>query len=375
MRPFHPLVRMLSLILPMTIAGTDIAAQTQPPTAAEAERREAGGRGPGQRAPVARIGDQTIPFPVGDRMLRLPVFADGDIGGGPAVQTAVIVLHGTLRNADTYLDGMVDAVRAAAVPEPTLVIAPQFLAPPDAAADAGGHPLPPDLPLWSLDGWKEGAGAVAPAGLDPAAASSFAALDAVLRHLADRARFPALRRVVVAGHSAGGQVLARYAAASRGDADLGAAGVAVRWVVANPSSYLYFDRRRPRAEGEGFSEPATDCAGFDRYKYGLERSVAYLAGQAPADLVRRFLARDVRWLVGGEDRDPRHRFLDRTCAATLQGPHRLGRGQAYFAYLQLLAEPAPLAHRLAVVPGVGHDNRARFGSAEGRAALFGERGR
>lgn len=34
----------------MTIAGTDIAAQTQPPTAAEAERREAGGRGPGQRA-------------------------------------------------------------------------------------------------------------------------------------------------------------------------------------------------------------------------------------------------------------------------------------------------------------------------------------
>ncbi|BBK37974.1 hypothetical protein STAQ_30520 [Allostella sp. ATCC 35155] len=336
------------------------------------EAQEAAGRGPGQRAPVTRVGDQFVSFPVGDRTLRLPVFADRPLAEAGDAGLAVVVLHGTLRNADAYRDGMVAAVEAAGVAEPTLVLAPQFLAPPDGDSAAGGHELPPDVPLWSLEGWKAGAGAVRPAGLDAAASSSFAALDAVLRHLADRRRFPALRRVVVAGHSAGGQVLARYAAAGRGDAELAAAGVAVRWVVANPSSYLYLDRRRPAADG-GFAEPQTDCARFDRYKYGLDRVVPYLAGMPADDLRARFLARDVVWLLGGADNDPNHRFLDRTCAAQLQGPHRLGRGQAYFAYLGLLARPAPLRHRLVVVPGVGHDNRAMFGSAEGRAALLGER--
>lgn len=336
------------------------------------EAQEAAGRGPGQRAPVAQVGDQFVPFAAGDRMLRLPVFADRPLAAAGDTGVAVVVLHGTLRNADTYRDGMVAAVEAASVAGPTLVIAPQFLAPPDGDPAAGGHELPPDLPVWSLEGWKAGAGALQPAGLDAAASSSFAALDAVLAYLADRRRFPALRRVVVAGHSAGGQVLARYVAASRGDAELAAAGVAVRWVVANPSSYLYLDRRRPAADG-GFAEPQTDCARFDRYKYGLDRVVPYLAGMPADDLQARFLARDVVWLLGGADNDPNHRFLDRTCAAQLQGPHRLGRGQAYFAYLGLLARPEPLRHRLVVVPGVGHDNRAMFGSAEGRAALLGDR--
>ncbi|WP_374445023.1 hypothetical protein [Stella sp.] len=360
MRPSRRRARFLLLLAAMTFAGSDIAAQ------------ERAGRGPGQRAPVARVGDQSVPFPAGDRRLRLPVFADGDIAGAGDVERVVVVLHGTLRNADTYLDGMVAAVGEAAPAGRTLVIAPQFLAEPDGAAAAGGHRLADDLPLWTLEGWKEGAGAVAPAGLDPAAASSFAALDALLRHLADRGRFPALRRVIVAGHSAGGQVLARYAAAGRGDDALAAAGIAVRWVVANPSSYLYFDRRRPAADGGGFAEPAPGCAGFDRYKYGLEQPVPYLDGVPPDRLLARFLARDVVWLLGGSDDDPRHRFLDRTCAARLQGPHRLGRGQAYFAYLGLLARPATVGHRLAVVPGVGHDNRAMFGSPVGRQALFGD---
>lgn len=369
MRPYPRLaqvlfVQVLLVLLAMTTVPPDADAQTR-------TDREAGGRGPGQRAPVARVGDQSVPFPVGDRVLRLPVFADGPVDGGADVTRAVVVLHGTLRNADTYLDGMADAVRAASPPGRTLVVAPQFLSPPDADAKRGGHDIGGDVPVWSLDGWKEGAGAVRPKGLDPVAASAFAALDAVLRHLGDGGRFPSLRQVVVAGHSAGGQVLARYVAAGRGDDALVARGVAVRWVVANPSSYLYFDRRRPVGDGR-FLEPANDCDGFDTYKYGLERPVAYVAAAAPADLVRRLLGRDVVWLLGGADDDPNHRFLDRTCAARLQGPHRLGRGQAYFAYLGILAQPGPLRHRLAVVPRVGHDNRAMFGSAVGQAALFSE---
>ena len=359
MRPFQ----LLALVVLMILASNDNTARAQ-------GADEVSGRGPGQKAPVARVGDQSVAFAAGDRALRLPVFADRPIDRpAPDVRRAVVVLHGTMRNADVYLDGMAAAVAAAGLTAETLVVAPQFLA----DVDAAPHALADDQPRWSLDGWKEGAGATGPDGLDPAAASSFAALDAVLGHFADRARFPALARVIVAGHSAGGQVLARYAPAGRGDAALTAAGVAVRYVIANPSSYLYFDARRPLADGAGFAVPeATDCARFDRYKYGLRRPVPYLRDGPAAAMIGRFLARDVVYLLGAEDRDPGHRFLDRTCSARLQGPHRLGRGQNYFNYLKLLSGEAELKHRLIEVPGVGHDNRAMFGSAAGRAALFGD---
>jgi pimeloyl-ACP methyl ester carboxylesterase len=92
---------------------------------------------------------------------------------------------------------------------------------------------------WTLRGWIGGGAAVGPAPI-----GSFEALDAMLAMLADRKRFPALTRVVVAGHSGGGQVVQRYAVVGEGPAALAAVGVDVRYVVANPSSYLYFDASR-----------------------------------------------------------------------------------------------------------------------------------
>ncbi|MCC7272940.1 MAG: alpha/beta hydrolase, partial [Alphaproteobacteria bacterium] len=278
------------------------------------------------------------------------------------------VLHGTLRNADVYFDGMVAAAREAGVGGETMVVAPQFLA----DVDAAPHALDERVARWSVEGWKEGAPALHPAGGDPVAASSYAALDALVGHFADRALYPALATLVVAGHSAGGQVLARWAPTSRADEALVRAGVAVRHVIANPSSWLYFDARRPVAGGAGFAVPAGDaCAGYDDWKYGLRDPVPYAAG-ALAGIVPRFLGRDLVILLGAADDDPAHRLLDRSCAARLQGPHRLARGRAYSAYLADLARDAALRHRLLVVPGVGHDNRKMFGSACGRAALFGD---
>ena len=45
--------------------------------------------------------------------------------------------------------------------------------------------------------------------------SSFAVLDALLQMLSDRQHWPALDLVVLAGHSAGGQFVQRYAVAGR----------------------------------------------------------------------------------------------------------------------------------------------------------------
>ena len=97
----------------------------------------------------------------------------------------------------------------------------------------------------------------------PGPVTAFGALDALLTRFADAQAFPALKAVVVAGHSAGGQLSQRYAAVARADAALKARGVAVRIVVANPSSYLWFGAERPYPPAPGA------CPDYDRWKYGI----------------------------------------------------------------------------------------------------------
>ena len=89
--------------------------------------------------------------------------------------------------------------------------------------------------------------------------SSFAVLDKLVGRL--RGTFANLRTVVVIGHSAGGQMAQRYAAAS-GDSGL-------QFVVMNPGSYLYLSPERPTAGG-GYAVPAAAPSDYDDYKYGLE---------------------------------------------------------------------------------------------------------
>jgi pimeloyl-ACP methyl ester carboxylesterase len=270
----------------------------------------------------------------------------------PGIDRAVITLHGRRRDADVYLAAAENAARAAgAAAKSSLLIVPQFLA----GTDVRHHRLPPALLYWTLESWMGGEAAEGPAPL-----SSFEVIDAILDRLADRATFPNLAHVVIAGHSGGGQVAQRYAVLGCSGDRLQAAGIAVRYVVANPSSYVYFSPDRPGA--------VAGCAGFDRWKYGMAGLPPYAGSRDPAALEADYVRREVVYLWGGADVDPNQPALDKSCAAAAQGTHRLERGQAYFAHLK--ARHPTLAHRASVVPGVGHDGTAMFGSTEGLAALF-----
>ena len=187
--------------------------------------------------------------------------------------------------------------------------------------------------------------------LGPVPLSAFAALDAVVARLR---RIPTLRRVVVAGHSGGGQVVQRYAV-------LGDTAPDLRFVVMNPSSYAFPDAWRP--------EPVADCPGYDDWKYGLQRLPAYAGTVDREALVRRYASRDVTYLVGAADTDPLHPALDIGAAARCQGLHRRARGEAFHAAL-LRCVPS-CRHAFRTVPGVGHDGAGMLCSAEGQAALFG----
>jgi hypothetical protein len=301
--------------------------------------------------PVAAVVDGRLPI----GSAQFPVFVSQDWSRSlPAIRRTVIVIHGYSRNAADYARNMM----ALGPPADTIVVAPQFLAPEDIAA----HQLPDNILRWDHELWSSGYPAIG-----PSTSSSFDALDAVLAKLADRAFFPNLTSVAIAGFSAGGQVLQRYAIVGRGEAALAAAGIHLRYVVGSPSSYAYFGDERPLS--------TAGCADFNRWKYGFSADlppyVAAAAAPGVPSLERRYAARDIVYLVGSNDNDPNHRLLDKTCAGEAQGPNRLARMQFFFADLKQ-REGTALKHRMWVIDGPAHNEARVLGSPCGRAALFGD---
>ncbi|HXZ07896.1 MAG TPA: alpha/beta hydrolase [Paraburkholderia sp.] len=295
---------------------------------------------------------------------RVPLYACAEWHAPRSLATtALVLLHGRLRNADVYFDSAMRAVAAAGLaPDKTLALVPQFLA----TADIAAHGLGEDVLHWEWTSWMGGDEAIGPRSL-----SSFDVLDAILQQLTSRERFPALERVVVAGHSGGAQVVQRHAVVTRGEASLLSRGVRLRYVIANPSSYVYFDGVRPVLNGGFAAFDRRECPSFDDWKYGAQNPPRYVGGRSFAALEAAYAQRDVVYMLGEQDCDPRHPALDRSCAAMAQGPHRLARGRAYMRYLQS-RQAKHLRHRLVEVPDAGHDGDAMFTSAQGIAALFGE---
>ena len=273
----------------------------------------------------------------------------------PGVQRALIVIHGRLRNAQTYLHSAEQAATQAGQLSTTLIIAPQFLN----QTDINRHALPDAVLRWQGNDWMAGAPALGPQPL-----SSYAALDHILERLGDRKRFPELREVVIAGHSGGAQVVQRYALTTQADTALKAKGIKVRYVVANPSSYAYFTAQRPVPTFDQAS-----CPGFNTWKYGLIDLPAYAKGQKQQALEQAYVERDITYLLGAKDTDPNHPALDKSCEAEAQGAFRLVRGKNYVEYLTQ-RHPQGLNQRLVEVPGVGHNGDQMFTSPEGQKALF-----
>src|SRR3954451_19400823 len=140
------------------------------------------------------------------------------LGGGPArsliyrtrpldqrndaVRRALIMVHGTNRNADHYFTTATAAAFLAGALDDSLVISPRI------ASSAGSchDTLAANEVSWSCtgDSWRSGGAAISNPNL-----TSFEFIDEILRKLANKAMFPNLRAIVVAGHSAGGQVVAR----------------------------------------------------------------------------------------------------------------------------------------------------------------------
>jgi pimeloyl-ACP methyl ester carboxylesterase len=265
------------------------------------------------------------------------------------IERVFVLVHGVGRDGNSYFRSAVAATREAGRMESTLVIAPQFHATDSNCKDK----IEPGEALFSCRGWSGGIGTRA------VPRSTFTAVDTLVKFVADRTRFPKLKEIVVAGHSAGGQFVQRYAGFNRIDGKL---AVPVRYVTANPSSYVYLETWRP------VENPGKDCPDFDRYKFGLQEMSGYMA-QTGAEAVRMdYPKRNVTYLLGELDTTDEHN-LDKTCPAMAQGPNRLARGLAFYGRLQ---EKFPSVHKLVKVPGCAHSADCMFRSEAARRVVFAE---
>ncbi len=305
--------------------------------------------------------------------LQIRYYANHPLDALPDTLTrAVVVIHGTLRNSNDYFQAILDAAEHTTGSDSTsLIVAPQFLTAPDLEE----HDLPEDMLFWEYMGWRQG-----DLSLDtidhprPWRISSYAVADTILYRIVQQC--PALADVVLVGHSAGGQFVNRFAAGSQMHELLtDHFDVDVRYVVSNPSSYLYLDDERWRGgTAYDFSVPDGEaleaCQEYNDYKFGLDNPNEYMS--IGEEVIRQqYSNREVIYLLGEYDDDPESPYLDVSCPAMFEGIHRLQRGILYANHLaDVFGEAILELHRIALVEGVGHNHHAMFTSECGVHYIF-----
>ena len=313
------------------------------------------------------IDTYTFPITQSGQTYGLEYCANGSaLVADAAVTRVVVVIHGTSRTACNYAGYVASGAAASGEASSTLVVAPHFVTSSDIDSTSGNL-------YWGSSGWKEGDKSATSPYPRSWRLSSFEAVDALLASVSSSNRFPNLRSVVVAGHSAGGQFVNRYAAGARWRPEPGGR-LTESFVVANPSSYMYWDSTR-LISGRWRSlskRERSACSAYDTYKYGLQSRNSFMNAWSVSALKANYVASEVKYLLGGDDNDPASADLDVSCAAQYQGPDRLARGQAYFSRLAtVFGSGVTKTQNLVVVPGVDHSARDMFNSPDGLAALFG----
>jgi pimeloyl-ACP methyl ester carboxylesterase len=293
----------------------------------------------------------------------------------PAVTRALVMVHGAGRNADHYFETSTAAGFLAGALDNTIIVAPRFI--------AGNDKPSPSEVMWPEGGnsWRGG-------GMSPTnpTISAFEFMDEIVRKLADKKNFPNLTKIVIAGHSAGGQFATRYAMTNKVHSTR---GVSISYVIANPSSYAWPVAVRPLPTGD--ADPATadkealgpngtkvhadftygpidttKAPNYNRWPAGLQNRTGYAAGMSDDQLERQLVERPTTYLLGQVDVLPLGGF-DSSPPAMAQGPTRRARGEAFVKYIadSLGAKPNAM-----IVDECGHNDRCIFTTDEVLPVIF-----
>jgi hypothetical protein len=270
-----------------------------------------------------------------------------------AIKRVIFAIHSSGYDARQYYSNaaaMLDKVSREK--EHTLVIAPHFLDTNHMQGITG-----PDFLHWTVRPfWGSSRGFY---NNREVSISAFDVIDCMLSDLITSQHFPGLRDIVVMGHSAGGQMVNRYAACNLFESRVAAQkNIAVKYVVMAPSSYVYFSGERPVAGSTTtFAVPDRPDDGYDRWGYGLGSLYAYhRRNHITADrITQQYPQKTILYLVGSKDSNGNDTSLDKGPAALLQGANRLMRARLYYNYLRnLYGDEMDNRQYFRVVNRVGH---------------------
>lgn len=284
------------------------------------------------------------------------------------IKQLVIYIHGARRNGLDYYEWGEKAVKAANNTYETLFIAPQFTS----EKDLQDHNHDASHVFWTNNNWRIGDESVSSKKrMMEDSFSSFALVDSMIARVCDKKLFPKLKKIIIIGHSAGGQFVSRYVGITPMPNVLKKYNFS--FIVMNPSTYMYLDDRRPVKTETSltFIKPDTSgCPNFNDYPRGMEKLNPYALKVGVEMIKQQFLNRDIRFILGEKDVNVNDSSLDKSCEGNMQGGFRLERGQFFYEYLQLYSNKKKI-HQIEVVPDVAHDGDKMVNSKAARWHLFG----
>jgi len=310
---------------------------------------------------AGKLANNDLELSINGSVMKIPYYFNFDLNSkNKNIKQAIIIIHGTNRNADSYFNTIHNIVKQKnKKADSTIIIAPHFLI----EEDIKEKRLSKNYLFWTYGGWKSGSNSKN----EGYKISTFSIADSILYKL--KANFPELKLIVIAGHSAGGQFVNRYAACSPTFEKM---GIKIRCIVANPSSYLYFNNERVQSGTTNkFEVPKTKCKTYNDYKFGLDNLYSYPQNTGKEKIIEQFGKREVICLLGNKDTDREDDNLDTSCEAMLQGKNRLERGKIYFNYLNYFYGSEKMKNKkLFVIENVGHQSSKIFNSEMGTYYLL-----
>ncbi|PKI84850.1 hypothetical protein MVES1_001362 [Malassezia vespertilionis] len=296
----------------------------------------------------------------------------------------VIVVHGSLRDGDSYWslmnDIFADLIKQgdARVDRNLIIVAPEFFS----AEQNEGQYSSKQLAWPDLNLWQPGEASSRPKGLN---ISSYEAIEKLVDHFDNSSQYPQMKNITLVGHSGGGQLVNRYATLARKLPQ----NTHMRFIVADPSSSLYFTEDRAVTDKNIVDK--AKCPLYNSYRYGFDNlTIPIYGGQSAQTGFKNYVTRDIVHLNGLLDTEVNG---DQQCMAILQGgTQRISRNFSWWKYLNLIAGTGEdmrffpgnftnvpnwkhlysgdFTPRLSIVANASHDVDQVFNSAIGNSALF-----
>lgn len=241
------------------------------------------------------------------------------------------------------------------------IVAPVVLNEDDRAA-GGTNGKDSHWAVYRQSNWEFGGSTQYPE--EAAGVSFYTALDKLIEKFMDKAKYPNVNKIVVAGHSMGGQSALRYAILKHKksyDDDI------MFW-VGNPGSYTWLVESRPTDR---------DCEESENeFPYGLDKESNFPKyvrqmldnGENTGDIVNRFRSRNVHYSFGLLDNGPG----DTHCEAYAQGANHLQRGAHFIKMLDNQDGGFPDTHGVSYIAGVSHQDYPMIAAEPSMEFVFGK---